>query len=381
MVLSEVFPPQKGGSGNWLWEIYKRQTVGSYLMAVGNSQGDDPRDAEYPQQIERLNLAMPFRGISRFNSLGHYSRQIRLIRRLVRRRQVKLIHASRPLSEGLVARSVKFTDGIPYLCYVHGEDVNVAMSSRELKLLTQNVLKHASAIVANSSFTRQLLLSDWSIPAEKIILMHPGVDTDYFVPAEGDHGRPKSWTDKTVLMTVGRLQARKGHDTVIRALSELIHELPNLHYVIVGGGEERASLERLADSLEVAKHVEFVGEIDALALRQYYQHCDLFVLANRTIGRDVEGFGMVLLEAQACGKPVIAGASGGTIDTMRVGLSGNVIDCNTTQQLTKTIRSLAGDRTRLAQMGQAGRQHVVERFAWPSLARQAHEAFRSIGSQ
>ena len=378
MVLSEVFPPQNGGSGKWLWEIYRRQPATNYVMAVGNSHGADPRDESFGQYVERIDLAMPFRGISNVKSVGHYLRQIRLVRSLAIRHNVKMIHAARPLSEGLIARALKLSSGIPYLCYVHGEDINIAMTSRELKLLTNSVLKNSERVIANSSFTQQLLLDDWGLSPERIVQMHPGVDTREFTPATDECERPKHWEGKTVLLTVGRLQKRKGHDMVIRAIAEIVRVIPNLHYAIVGGGEERETLERLAKELNVEDRVEFAGEINDSMLRLYHQQCDIFLLANRSIGRDVEGFGIVLLEAQACGKPVIAGASGGTIDTMLPGKSGYVLDCETPSELIETIRSSLSCASRRSQMGQIGREHVVTNFDWKSLADRANSLFASL---
>ena len=378
MLLSDVFPPQKGGSGTWFWEIYRRQQVNGYVMAVGNSKGIDAGDSVYPQHIERVDLSMGFRGIGKIDSIRHYIRQVRLVRKLCSKHKIRMIHAARPLSEGLVARLVKLTMGTPYLCYVHGEDINIAMTSRELRLLTKSVLSQANAIIANSTFTRDLLLQDWSTDSEKIVLMNPGVDTDYFVPAESEITRAEHWKDKTVLLTVGRLQQRKGHDTVIRAVADLNHAGGLFHYVIVGDGEERKRLQQLAKDLDIANCVEFVGEVDNAELLHYLQICDVFILANRTIGRDVEGFGIVLLEAQACGKPVIAGNSGGTRDTMLPNETGYLIDCNSPVDLVDVLRGKLSSNESRSQMGRCGRDHVVKNFCWQVLASKASTHFRKI---
>src|SRR6056297_830249 len=102
MLLSEVFPPQHGGSGKWFWEIYSRLPENRCLMVVGNSHGGDPRDATYPQPIERVDLHMDYRGVANFSSLKVYWRQARMVRRLAKQHRVQVIHAARPLSEGLV---------------------------------------------------------------------------------------------------------------------------------------------------------------------------------------------------------------------------------------------------------------------------------------
>jgi phosphatidylinositol alpha-1,6-mannosyltransferase len=110
---------------------------------------------------------------------------------------------------------------------------------------------------------------------------------------------------------------------------------------------------------------------------QCYQQCDLFVLPNRQVGQDIEGFGMVLLEAQACGKPVIAGASGGTAETMRIPQTGHVIPCEGPEPLATLVSDLLADPARLTRMGEAARQWVVDHFDWGVLSSQAKRLFQA----
>lgn len=378
LVISEVFPPQHGGSGKWLWEIYRRQPAFQYLMAVGNSKGSDETDQQYPQLIQRVSLEMKNRSPRSVDSLRSYLKQICMLRRLVKQNSIRTVHAARPLSEGLIARCLYALTGVPYLCFVHGEDVNVALTSRELKLLTSSVLANSRCLIVNSSFTKQLLMNDWKIKEEKIAMMNPGVDTSYFAPILQETQRPDGWQGKFVILTVGRLQQRKGQDMMLRALALLRSEFPELYYVVAGDGEDCKNLIRLAQQLEVANMVEFAGAIDEETLRTYYRICDLFVLANRSIGKDVEGFGMVLLEAQACGKPVIAGMSGGTSETMLVGESGFVVDCTTPEVLAESIRLLIRDPARRERMGAVARQHTLDSFDWTLQAARAETVFSSF---
>lgn len=376
LVLSEIFPPQYGGSGKWLWEIYRRQSVGRYVMGVGNSQGAGSSDAEYPHSVERLDLTIPYRGLTSITSVRHYALKLRRVYKLCRRSQISQIHAARPLSEGLLARATKAITGIPYICYVHGEDINVATTSRELTVLTRNVLNSADGVIVNSTFTKGLLESDWSLPSDRIALMHPGVNTAYFKPAENPSRAPEEWRGKSVILTVGRLQERKGHDMVIQAISRLVSEFPELLYAIAGDGEDKPRLEKLAATLGVANHVSFLGPPDDGSLLRFYQHCDIFVLANRTIGKDVEGFGIVLLEAQSCGKPVIAGDSGGTVDTMLAGKTGTIVDCTSSEMLSQCLRRQLACPASGRRMGEMGRQHVMQNFDWEILAPQASAIFQ-----
>jgi phosphatidyl-myo-inositol dimannoside synthase len=232
---------------------------------------------------------------------------------VIRAEQVERLHCARCLPEGLMARVLRARSGIPYVCYVHGEEVNYATASRELRYLAQRVLHGADFVIANSRNTARLLQEEWGVPAERIRLLYPGVDTGRFVPAprNPEVRSQLSWGDRPVVLTVGRLQKRKGHDQMIHALARARSTVPNLLYAIVGDGEERPALQALVEQEGLGRHVQFLGELDDRGLITCYQQCDLFVLPNRQVGKDIEGFGMVLLEAQACGKPVMAGDSGG----------------------------------------------------------------------
>jgi phosphatidylinositol alpha-1,6-mannosyltransferase len=176
-------------------------------------------------------------------------------------------------------------------------------------------------------------------------------------------------------LTVGRLQKRKGHDQMILALATIRKHVPNILYAIVGDGEERSYLQSLVEEHGQREHVQFLGEIDDQRLLQCYQQCDLFALPNRRVGKDFEGFGMVLVEAQACGKPVIAGDSGGTAETMRIPDTGRVVCCDGHDELAKLVIELLLNRQALEKMGRAARAWVAQHFDWSALCRQAEQVF------
>ena len=376
LVVSDIFPPRIGGSGAWLWEVHKRQPHAQYAMLVGMARGFKELDAEYPQPIVREDLNMASRGMLSFRGLKDYWRQARLIQKSVRQFRPRMIYAARPLNEGLACRVASLMTGVPYACYVHGEDVNVAKTSRDLSMATNIVLRNAKALIANSTFTKGLLVNEWNVPDDRVVLMNPGVDTARF---SGDGiASPESVDGGLHLMTAGRLQKRKGHDTVIKSIPELLKTFKNLKYTIAGSGEEADHLRQLAADLNVAQHVVFAGEVSNDELVALYHQCDVFVLANRTVGNDVEGFGIVLLEAQAAGKPVIAGRSGGTCDTMIDGKTGFLVDATSEteliQCLTENLRTDAQRRT----IGEAAKRHVRSTFDWENLAKIASDRFHSI---
>jgi phosphatidylinositol alpha-1,6-mannosyltransferase len=373
LLVSEVFPPRVGGSGRWLWEIYRRLPRESCVIVAGEALRQEEFDRTHDLRLVRMPLSFSTWGVASLSGLRQYGGTAWRLRRLVRAERVGTVHAGKCLPEGFLAWLLKRWRGLPYLCYVHGEELNVATTSRDLVWLTRRVLHGAAVVLANSHNTEGMLLRDWDVPAERIRVLHPGVDTGRFVPAPHD---PESrahlgWGDRPVVLTVSRLQKRKGHDTVIRALAEVRRTVPDVLYAIVGDGEERGPLERLTADLGLGAHVRFHGELSDAEMLDCYQQCDLFVLANRQVGQDIEGFGMVLLEAQACGKPVVAGASGGTAETMRVPDTGLVVPCDNPEPLAALLAELLPDRERLARMGDAGRQWAVEHFDWAALSRQA----------
>jgi phosphatidylinositol alpha-1,6-mannosyltransferase len=344
--------------------------------------GEDPRQADFDRghdlRVVRIPLSMRAWGLLSGAGLRGYWKAVRRLRTVIRKERVEKVHCGRCLPEGVMAVALKWCYGIPYSCYVHGEDVTTASTSRELRWLTNRVLRGADFVIPNSRNTEHILKKEWHLPDERIRLMHPGVDTNRFVPAARnlDVRTRLGWCDRPIVLTVGRLQKRKGQDQMISALSSIRRSIPDILYAVVGDGEERGPLEELVARQGLDQHVQFLGELDDERLLRCYQQCDLFVLPNRQVGRDIEGFGMVLLEAQACGKAVVAGASGGTAETMRIPETGRVVCCDGPHDLGALVIELLDDRDLLARMGVAARHWVVERFDWAALTRQAGQLFR-----
>jgi phosphatidylinositol alpha-1,6-mannosyltransferase len=380
LLLSENFPPKTGGSGRWFWEIYRRMPRDTIIIAAGEYPRHEAFDQTHDLPVVRLPLTLPSWGIRQPDALRGYWQALRRLGPVLRSHEVALLHCGRCLPEGLMALALKCWRGIPYACYAHGEEMNYAATSRELSWLLRRVLRGAEVVIANSRNTAQLLQETWNLPQAKVELLHPGVDTHRFVPAGRDPAlrRELGWTDRPVVLTVGRLQKRKGHDRMIEALALIKHTVPNILYAIVGEGEERHTLQELAAAAHLEPHVQFMGEVADDQLVRCYQQCDLFVLPNRQVGADIEGFGMVLLEAQACGKPVVAGSSGGTTETMSIPQTGRVICCEEPHALAVLVSELLSNPAQLERMGAAARRWVLEHFDWDTLSNRAAGIFQRL---
>jgi len=380
LLVSEIFPPRTGGSGRWFWEIYERMPRNEVVIAAGEHPKQAEIDLATNLCLRRVPLTMPQWGVRSLKGLCGYWRGFRALRRLILSEGIQVVHAGRTLPEGLMARMLKVWCGIPYICYVHGEEVNTASTSRELTWLTRRVLGGAEFLIANSENTAQLLHNDWLEPANKVRVLHPGVDTVRFVPHDRDPAVREhlGWNNRTVVLTVGRLQLRKGQDQMILAMPIIRKAIPDILYVIVGDGPEREHLQSLVSRTGVEDRVQFLGEQNDERLIECYQNCDLFALPNRQVGRDIEGFGMVLLEAQACGKAVLAGASGGTAETMRIPETGRVVSCEGPEKLASMVIDMLGNPAELAEMGQRARQWVQKEFDWTRLADRARQLFLEV---
>jgi phosphatidylinositol alpha-1,6-mannosyltransferase len=380
LLLSEVFPPMRGGSGRWLWELYRRMPRGSVHVATSLVPEADSFDRTHDLPVTRLPLRLPNWGVfNRRGGLGYLS-ALQALRRVVRQTRADVIHCGKCLPEGFLAWALHAWGGPPYWCYAHGEELTLARTSMELGWLTRRALRGAAGLIANSQHTRNLLIRDWGVQPERIHVLHPGVDTHAFGPAAPDAAvrAQLGWTERRVILTVGALQQRKGQDTMIQALPRLLKQYPNLLYSISGEGWERPRLEQLVAEHGLQSAVQFRGVPEDDELIRCYQQCDLFALPNRQVGWDFEGFGIVLLEAQACGRAVLAGASGGTAETLQSGETGFVADCSTPESLARVVAEALADPDRLTEMGQRAREWVVGRFDWSALLPQAMQIFGGV---
>ena len=377
LLITENFPPKSGGSGRWFWELYSRLPQNEYEILAGDELAAEKYDSDAKIHILRGNLTSSEWGFKSSVGLKFYFKSALLVRKIIKQRQITQLHCGRVLPEGVIAWLLNLFTGIHYVCYVHGEDLETAQSSREQYFICGQVIKRAKTIICNSQNSANIVAKFGAQAAAKTQVLHPGVDSDLFVPEQRNEKSLTSlnWINKRIVLTVGRLQARKGQDMMIKAIPEILKAKPNFLYAIVGDGEEFDALVKLSAELEVEQHVQFLRGITDEQMIECYQQCDLFILPNRTIDNDIEGFGMVLVEAQSCGKPVVAGDSGGTKETMLLGESGFIIDATQPSNIASTVVGMLSDEQKLKDMGSKGREHVLKSLDWKALVVIAKELF------
>ncbi len=260
---------------------------------------------------------------------------------------------------------------LPYLVYAHGNEVlNALQAQWEGHRLA---LQKADRVLANSRYTADLV-KQCGVEEDRIAIVHPGCDAKEFRPIRvssddrqallGRHAASK------VILTVGRLVRRKGQDKVIRALPRILEGQPATCYLVAGDGPEKQALAELSERVGVADKVIFLEQIDNTALLKLYNLCDVFAMPSREdiAAQDVEGFGIVYLEANACGKPVIGGRSGGMADAIVDGVTGMLVPHEDHEALAVAISRLLGDEALNRRMGDQGRDRVVREFSWQFIA-------------
>jgi len=372
LVLTELFLPTKGGTAVWAAEVYKRLGGKEIHIVTADVPGAAEVDAAHPNTIHRLNLKrVPW---LRPESLAMYARFFFKSLALALTHRFDAIHAFRALPEGLVAWAVARLTFRPVVIYAHGEELTTWGHSGKYTAM-RFALRHANRVIANSEHTRDTLLAMGVDPA-RITIIYPGVDVSVFRPGLDTTGLRESLgirRDEKLVFSVGRLSRRKGFDQMIRAVVLLREEGIPVRYVIGGIGEDADYLDSLIAEHNVQDIVHRIGAVNEADLPRWLNACDLFAMPNRDINGDNEGFGMVFIEAAACGKPSLAGDAGGTGSAVLHEQTGLRVDGVETNNVVNGLRQLLTDSGQASAWGRAGLNRVQEKFAWEKVAQATHQ--------
>lgn len=365
LLVANFFTPIKGGSAVVYEALCKFSPRGSMavlapwrLFADGSEiPGWREHDALANYPVYRMELLRPREEAApatRLHSLWRWltidlplrGRIFLEVRRIVKERGIKVICVGELVSGSWIGLMGKRFLGCKMISYIHGEEITTELGYRFYGQQRRRYLRKADAVVAVSRFTQKALTRQMGVDPRKIHLFHNGVDIERFQPGapRADLIERHGLAGKKVILSVGRIVPRKGFDAVIRALPSVIARVPDAHYLIVGSGHFRVTLEALVAELGLADHVTFAGLVADEDLADYYRLCDLFVMPNREMpDGDTEGFGLVFLEANACGKPVIGGIAGGAVEAVRNGENGLLVDGWSVVDIADAIARLLTD--------------------------------------
>ena len=283
--------------------------------------------------------------------------------------------------DGLLAQIARAR---PRVILAHGSELmpSKARWRREIwRKMLRFVCESADLVIANSEYTRKLVLE--RAPGAKVLAIPLAVDHERFSPGDREKAKRRfGVANKLVLSSVSRLHAYKGHDVVLRAIAASSERRRrNLIYLIVGKGPHQGELERQVTELGLAEQVRFLGFVPEDDLPDLYRASDLFLLCTREAAerQEVEGFGLVFLEAQACGTPVIGTRMGGIPDAVEEGEGGWLIEQDDAAALASCLSQLADDPAALLAAGKRARKRVERQCPCEHYMRQFVAALESLG--
>lgn len=363
------FPPIEGGISHYLYEIIKHLPPEQVRVTAVNAPGAQNFDTKQTFEIDRLKLPSNwsvFQTQLKFFAPFYFGK-------LIRKSDISFILCGQAhYSIMIPAWAVSKIKKVPFAIFSFGLDLLYPQTTGYKKIFN-HILKAADIVFADSAAAENILLQ-LKVPPEKIQIIHPSVDT---TPQQLDETlmmrikEQNGLFGKKCILTVGRLIERKGHDVVLQALPTVIKSVPQIHYLIVGRGANEPHLKAIVRNLQLEDYVTFVGFVPDEELPTYYAICDVFVMVSREIPEegDIEGFGIVYLEANLMSKPVVAGRSGGVSDAVLHEKTGLLVDPTNVQEVATVIVQLLNDQELAHRLGKIGRHRVMTEFNSESSAR------------
>ncbi|TKJ20434.1 glycosyltransferase family 4 protein [Blastococcus sp. CCUG 61487] len=360
LVVTNDFPPRQGGIQTFVAALLERRPPDSLVVLASDHPGAAEHDAALPYPVVRrpTSMLLPTRATARA--------AVDLVRRYDC--DTAVFGAAAPL--GLLAPTLREAGVRHQVGITHGHETGwVALpGSRQVM---QRIAGGLDVVTYITEYTRARLAPALS-GRTRLAQLSPGVDVERFTPDVDGGGvrRRHGLGSAPVVVCVSRLVARKGQDVLVAAWPQVLARHPDARLLLVGGGPDEAALHRAVARRGLERSVVLTGAVDAAELPAHYAAGDVFAMPCRTrrAGLDVEGLGMVFLEAAACGRPVVAGTSGGAPEAVQEGVTGHVVDPRSTDAVASTLAGLLDDPVRARAMGAAGRAWVEQRWSWETIA-------------
>lgn len=375
-LLAIDFPPQSGGIARYLDSVVRHMQPTPPEVIAAPFPGAEQSDAAAGCSVRRIAVPLA----QRYPRLALKFLGPAYAAALWRHMPVRIICGQAHYSLLLPAMLARWLRGVPYAVMVYGLDV-LSAQRKVYRPLFNWLLRSAAAVIACSQAAADLAVRI-GVPAERVHVAYPEIGAERFTQGISlDVRQMLGLGAAKIILSVGRLIPRKGFDSVIRALPEIRHAIPNAHYLVVGAGPDATRLRALASAMGVEEHVTFVGFVNDRELPSYYAAGDLFVMVSREIPEkgDIEGFGIVYLEAGLMGKPSVAGVSGGAGEAVVDGVTGVLVDPRDEHALAQAIVRVLGDSALSERLGAAARARVLASFSEGSAARAVMRALEGIG--
>ena len=361
LFITNDFGPRAGGIETFVHGLIERLPKGSVIVYTSAQANAQTFDAEwllkYGVEVirDRSKILLPT------------PRVIKACQKLISNRKLSKVAFGAAAPLAMMARAMRSAGAQKVVALTHGHEVwwaKVPPFSFAIRYMSKNI----DAITYLGDYTKGEISKALSeADGSKLVQIAPGIDVDHFIPTDSSNLRAElGLTDKSVIISVGRLVHRKGQDKLIAALPAIKSAVPNVHLVLVGVGPHQEYLEKLALKLNVSDCVTFIGRINYAELPEYICLGDIFAMPSRSrfFGLEVEGLGIVYLEASACGLPVVGGKSGGAPDAVLVGETGMVVDGTNSSEIADACIELLNNPELCALMGANGRAWIIENWRW-----------------
>lgn len=376
LLFTQDFPPAVGGIETYSWELARcwSRAQGEVVVLCPQREGSAAIDRAAPFEVVRTRIPCDTFALSGWAAALP----------IVRRRRIDAVFLAqwqtgpsllRARAAGRVRRLFVAAHGreLLFAPFAAAPPVQAACDRMRLR-----VLREADALFPVSRYTAGLI-TRIGVDRERVFVVGNGTDPARFSPGDGAAFRRRhDLGERPVIATIGRLVARKGVDDVLRAIPRLRARHPALLYVIAGGGPDRSRLEALAAELGVAGSVRFLGRVADDEVPELYRACDVFVTASRDDEPDVEGFGIVFLEAAASERAAVGTRAGGIADAIVDGETGLLVPQGDPEALAGALDRLLGDAALRGRLGAAGRRRVLAGATWEASAARILEHMRSL---
>ncbi|MGW5440142.1 glycosyltransferase family 4 protein [Nocardia asteroides] len=371
LLVTNDFPPRPGGIQSYLQALANQLPPDDLVVYAPRWKGDSHEKFDAAQKFRVVRhpttLMLPTPGVVRRASA------------LLREHECDTVWFGAAAPLAAMTPMLRRAGAERVLASTHGHEVGWSMLPGARQVL-RSIGENTDVVTYVSKYTRGRFASAFG-PRAALEYLPPGVDPAEFRPdpaARAELRARYGLGDRPTVLCLSRLVARKGQDMLIVAMKEISARVDGAVLVIAGGGPYEARLRGLAEALDVTDSVVFTGRVPSGELAAHHTVADVFAMPCRTrgAGLDVEGLGIVYLEASATGVPVVAGSSGGAPETVREGETGLVVHGRSVEQISDAVVELLTDRDKAAAMGAAGRAWVEENWHWDRQGARLRELLR-----
>jgi phosphatidylinositol alpha-1,6-mannosyltransferase len=361
LFVTNDFGPRAGGIETFIIGLIQRRPFGQTIVYTSSQPESEQYDADWMKNYgvrvirDRSKILLPTPRVA--FKLRHIIKSEGIT--------TAAFGAAAPL--GLLSASMKRAGVLRTVALTHGHEVWWAKVF-PFNILLRRIGATVDVLTYLGEFTRNAIASALTAKAKSaMVKIAPGIDVDHFSPSDASALRQSlGLADKKVIVSVGRLVHRKGQDHLIESMPEILEVVPNAHLLLVGQGPYRDYLQQLVTKNALEDSVTFIGRIQYADLPQYICVGDIFAMPSRSrlMGLEVEGLGIVYLEASACGLPVLAGNSGGAPDAVLHNETGLVVDGTDNKQIAAAAIELLTKEDSARKMGVVGRQWIIDKWRW-----------------